>query len=95
MPKKDDDRLELRITNKLSNIGLRAPCRIMVEIHNGTVKLKGKVQYDYQKRSAITATRSMDGVRGIIDDLKVETPVHQWDDDQAPSTTGFVPPPET
>ena len=94
MAKKDDDRLELRITNKLGNIGLRAPCRIQVEVYHGAVKLKGKVQFDYQKRAAITAVRSMDGVRETIDQLKVETPVRVWDEVEPPKTDTFVPPPE-
>ena len=94
MAKKDDDRLELRITNKLGNIGLRAPCRIQVEVYHGTVKLKGKVLYDYQKRAAITAARSMDGVHGVIDELKVESPVRVWDEVEPPKTDTFVPPPE-
>jgi osmotically-inducible protein OsmY len=93
--KKEDDRLEMRLMNKLGNIGLRAPCRIQVEIYNGTVKLKGKVLFEYQKRAAITATRSMDGVHGIIDELKVEAPVRVWHEVEPPKTDTFVPPPET
>ena len=95
MAKKDDDRLELRLTNKLINIGLRAPCRLSVEVYNGSVKLRGNVQYAYQKRAAIMAIRSMDGVHGLIDQLKVEAPVRSWDESEQPSTTGFVPPPES
>lgn len=94
MAKKDDDRLELRLSNKLVNIGLRAPCRIQVEVYHGIVKLKGKVLFDYQKRAAITAARSMDGVKETIDELKVETPVRVWDDMEQPKTDTFVPPPE-
>jgi osmotically-inducible protein OsmY len=93
--KKEDDRLELRISNKLGNIGLRAPCRIQVEVYNGQVRLKGKVLFDYQKKAAITAVRSMDHVTGIIDELKVEAPVRAWDDAEPPKTDTFVPPPET
>jgi osmotically-inducible protein OsmY len=93
--KKDDDRLELRLNNKLGNIGLRAPCRIHVEVYNGIVKLKGKVLFDYQKRAAITATRSMDGVVSVIDELKVEAPVRVWDEVEPPKTDTFVPPPES
>ena len=95
MPKKDDDRLEMRITNKLSNVGLRAPCRFTVEVHNSTVKIKGKVQFDYQKRAALMAIRSMDGVKGLIDDLKVEAPVRAWEEDEQHGPGSFVPPPES
>ena len=77
MHNKEDDRLQLRLENKLLNIGLRAPCRVTVEIYNGTVTLKGVVQYEYQKRAAIHAVRSLDGVRSFIDLMKVQPPVRQ------------------
>ena len=81
MAKREDDRLLLRITNKLSNVGLRAPCRFTVDVYNGSVTIKGLVQYEYQRRAAITAIRGQDGVQSIIDQLKVQPPVHNWDDD--------------
>ena len=93
--KKEDDRIELRINNKLCNIGLRAPCRIQVDVYNGSVRIKGKVLFDYQKKAALMAVRSMDGVTGIIDELKVEPHARAWDDVEPPKTDGFVPPPET
>lgn len=80
MARKEDDRLQLRLGNKLINQGLRAPCRVNIEVHNGTITLNGIVQFDYQKRSAIQAARSMDGAKGVIDRLKVETPTRSWDD---------------
>ena len=86
MRKKDDDRLQLRLENKLLNIGLRAPSRVTVEIYNGTVTLKGVVQYEYQKRAAIHAVRSMDGVRSFIDLMKVQPPVRQPQPQQQDST---------
>lgn len=92
MAKKEDDRLQLRLENKYSSQGLRAPCRIRVEVYNGNVTVSGVVQYEYQKRSAILAARSMDGVQSVVDRLKVETPVHQWDDEPIP---GHGTPPTT
>src|SRR5262245_38978477 len=84
MRSKDDDRLRLRLENKLSNQGLRAPCRLSVEVYQKMVTLTGKVLYDYQKRAAIQAARSMDGVTGVIDRLKVEPPTKNWE--QEPHT---------
>jgi osmotically-inducible protein OsmY len=89
--KKDDDRLELRLTNKLGNIGLRAPCRLQIEVYDGTVTLKGMVQYEYQKKAAITAARSMEGVHGVIDQLKVTPPVRSWQEDEG-AQEAHVPP---
>ena len=95
MAKRDDDRLELKLTNKLGNIGLRTPCRIQVEVYQGGVTLKGMVLYDYQKRAAISAARSMDGVKSVIDQLKVQPPVKSWDDVENRPPESAEPPPGT
>ena len=68
--------------NNLSNLGLRAPCRIIVDVYNGDVTLKGVVQYGYQKRTAIQAVRSVDGVHRVDDQLKIEAPEKRWDEDE-------------
>ena len=81
MRNKDDDRLRLRLENKLSNQGLRAPCRLSVDVYHKTVTLNGIVQYDYQKRAEIQAARSMDGVAGVIDRVKVQAPVRTWEEE--------------
>lgn len=79
MPKRDDDRLHLRISNRLNNVGIRAPCRIILEVYDGDVTIKGVVQFEYQKKAAITTIRAMEGVHHICDQLKVEPPVKAWD----------------
>jgi hypothetical protein len=81
MRSKEDDRLRHKLENKLSNQGLRAPCRLSVEVYQKTATLTGMVQYEYQKRSAIQAARTLDGVSSVIDRIKIEAPVHRWDDD--------------
>jgi osmotically-inducible protein OsmY len=88
---KEDDRLQLRIENKLSAHGLRAPCRIKVDVHNAIVKVTGTVPYEYQKRTAMHAIRATDGVSSIIDLLKVEPAVRQWDDDAPPPPSEPIP----
>ena len=87
MAKKDDDRLQLRLDNKLLNLGLRAPCRVILEVYNGTVTLKGTLLYDYQRRAAIHAVRSTEGVKSFIDLMKIAPPVRQpqQDPNQPPS----------
>jgi hypothetical protein len=84
MRNKDDDRLRHKLENKLSNQGLRAPCRLSVEVYQKTVTLTGTVLYDYQKRAAVLAARTMDGISSVIDRLKVEAPVKRWDDGTVP-----------
>ena len=94
MPRKDDDRLQLRIANKLSNIGLRAPCRIHVEVYNGSVSVKGMVQYEYQRRAALQAIRSHEGVHDITDGLKIEAPGQKWAEDDGRAGSGHVAQPD-
>src|SRR5262245_20666911 len=92
MRNKDDDRLRLRLENKLSNQGIRAPCRLSVEVYQKMVTLTGKVLYDYQKRAAIQSARSMDGVTGVIDRIKVEAPTKNWENE--PHTPSAQPAPD-
>jgi len=79
MRSKDDERLRHRLENKLSNQGLRAPCRLTVEVYQRMATLTGKVLYDYQKRAAIQSARTMDGMNGVIDRIKVEPPTKNWE----------------
>jgi osmotically-inducible protein OsmY len=81
MAKKEDDRLQMRIENKLGSHGLRSPCRIAVEVYDGRVTLRGTVVYEYQRRAAVTTVRSFDGVRGVTDLIKVLPAVNRWDDE--------------
>jgi osmotically-inducible protein OsmY len=84
MRSREDDRLRHKLENKLSNQGLRAPCRLSVEVYQKTVTLTGTVLYDYQKRAAIQVSRSMDGVSSVIDRIKVEAPVRRWEEEGPP-----------
>jgi hypothetical protein len=84
MRNKDDDRLRHKLENKLSNQGIRAPCRVSVEVYQKSVTLIGTVLYEYQKRAAIQAARAMDGVSSVIDRLKIEAPVRVWDEGGPP-----------
>lgn len=45
--------------------------RIQVVVSNGVVSLSGKVEWEYQRRSAERAVRDMDGVKGVINKLGV------------------------
>lgn len=88
MAKREDDRLQLRLTNKLSNLGLRSPSRVHVEVYHGDVTIKGVVQFEYQRKAAVTAVRSMDGVESVIDQLKVQAPTRAWDEEGGDSSKG-------
>jgi hypothetical protein len=90
MRSKEDDRLRLRLENKLSNQGLRAPCRLSVEVYQNMATITGNVLYEYQKRAAIQAARTLDGISAVVDRIKVEAGVKKWDDD--PHAAPYKPP---
>ena len=66
-----DKTITERVTQLLSNRGLRSPCRVSVTTLNGEVTLSGTVQHSHQKTSAVQATRGANGVRRVVDQLTV------------------------
>ncbi len=76
---KDDERLLRRIELKLTQIGLRSPCEIIVRVSKGVVTLGGTVLFDYQKRAAVRAIRALDDVDDIVDELKIPPADRQWE----------------
>ena len=67
-----DETLLQKVTQQLSNRGLRSPCKIAVAARNGDVTLTGTLQYAHQRQAALQATRSVSGVRRVVDQLLVK-----------------------
>jgi len=80
MTRKDDERLQRRVEQRLASRGLRAPCRIQVSVNKGVVTLTGQVQYDYQKRAAVKAIQTLDGIQSVIEQLQVAPPKRAWEE---------------
>ncbi|NUQ61687.1 MAG: BON domain-containing protein [Pirellulales bacterium] len=59
------------VSHKLSRAGMATTCQITVLCQNGDVTLSGTLQFDHQRRTAISAARSAEGVRRVIDQLRV------------------------
>ena len=74
-----DHTVSNRVTHQMSNRGLRAPCDVRVQVHNGAVTLSGSVQYAYQKNSAMQAARSVEGAHTIIDQMQVIPQGKRWE----------------
>jgi hypothetical protein len=55
----------------IAGTGLRSPCHIQVQTRNGEVTLSGIVQYDHQRTAAVHAVRNLEGVKRVIENLKV------------------------
>ncbi|MHB8898336.1 MAG: BON domain-containing protein [Thermoguttaceae bacterium] len=61
-----------KVTQRLGRAGLGAGCTVRVSVKNGQVTLSGTIQRDLQRRPALRAATGIDGVRQVIDQLKVE-----------------------
>lgn len=101
----NDATISRNVTRQLASSGLRSPCRIQVQTRNGEVTLSGTVQFVHQRNSAVQAIRTVEGVKRIVEKLKVTPPPkHQYpqpaavskqepvgDENQAPPQDGEIP----
>ncbi len=72
-----DETLLQKVTQQLSNRGLRSPCKISVTARNGDITLSGTIQYQHQRMAAMQATRCVTGVRRVNDQMQVKVQVKQ------------------
>jgi hypothetical protein len=72
MNKVPDASIIQKVTRSLSNHGMRSPCHIAVAARKGDVTLSGTIQFEYQRIAALHAARGIDGVRRVMDQLKVQ-----------------------
>lgn len=63
-----------KLQQHLSRISLGAHSRVSATVHSGQVTLSGVLQYENQRRPALKAARSVEGVRGVLDQLRVQPP---------------------
>lgn len=78
MPPKNqppDSAISKIVSRQLASCGLRAPCQVRVQTRKGEVTLTGFVIFAHQKTSAVQAVQKVEGVRRVIDQMKVRSPV--------------------
>jgi BON domain len=68
-----DPRITQAVTQRLANRGIRPPSRISVTSANGQVTLSGSIQYEHQRHAVLHTTRAVEGVRRVVDMLKLIT----------------------
>ncbi|HEX7379890.1 MAG TPA: BON domain-containing protein [Pirellulales bacterium] len=82
MDRKDpisDATISKNVTRQLSARGLRPPCRIQVRTRQGEVTLSGTVQFVHQRDAAVQAVRTVEGIKRLVENLKVTPPAkHQY-----------------
>jgi osmotically-inducible protein OsmY len=60
----------------LSSRGMQSPCHIDVLARSGDVVLSGTILYEHQRLTALHAVRGINGVRHIVDNLRVQNKNH-------------------
>lgn len=63
-----------KVSQRLSRSGMATTCQLTVLCQQGDVTLSGTLQFEHQRRSALSAARSVDGVRRVIDQMRVLPP---------------------
>ena len=66
-----DSKITQTITLSLANKGIRAPCKVTVTTLKGSVTLTGLIQYEHQRPGALAATRGVNGVKRVVDNMRV------------------------
>ncbi|HYM86042.1 MAG TPA: BON domain-containing protein [Pseudoxanthomonas sp.] len=70
---KADQLITNQVNLKLSNRGIRTPCRVTVLTKNGEVTLTGTVQFAHQKSAATQAATGIAGVKRVVDQTTVNS----------------------
>jgi osmotically-inducible protein OsmY len=69
---KRDDQVKDAVEKRLENRPALKDDKIAVEVNNGVVRLTGTVDGFGERMTAVTVTRSTDGVKSVIDDLQIQ-----------------------
>jgi osmotically-inducible protein OsmY len=67
-----DDQIHDAVQKRLESREALKDDNINVEVKNGVVRLKGTVDGFGERMTALTVARSTDGVKSVIDDLRIE-----------------------
>ena len=67
-----------KVTERLSSLGVRAPCRVMVMSNKGNVTLSGTIQYEHQRHMALRTSKNVPGVLRVVDQMRVIPSGQHW-----------------
>ena len=70
----NDDAIKDAVSKRLDGNSQLSDSHITIEVKNGIARLTGDVQSQSDRLTALTVTRATQGVRGLVDDLKLEPP---------------------
>ena len=66
-----DPVISQKVSEKLSSLGVRAPCHVTVVSNKGNVTLAGTIQYEHQRHMAVRAIKGVAGVQRVVDQMQV------------------------
>jgi osmotically-inducible protein OsmY len=61
-----------KVQQRLARGCLGSGSRVTTTIRNGQVTINGSIEYEIQRRPALRAISSVEGVRGVVDQLRVQ-----------------------
>jgi osmotically-inducible protein OsmY len=79
-----DPAISQKVHERLSSLGVRAPCRVTVMCNKGNVTLSGTIQYEHQRHAAVRASRNVPGVLRVVDQMQVIPGGQHWKTDPKP-----------
>jgi osmotically-inducible protein OsmY len=82
--KTQDPVISRKVSEKLSCLGVRAPCRVTVVSDKGKVTLSGTIQYEGQRQVALRGIKGVAGVESVVDKMQLIPRVPQWKTNPGP-----------
>lgn len=73
----DKDLLKL-VTQRLARTGLASQTPVTAIVRNGNVTLSGIIHFEYQRKAAIKAVQTINGVQHVLDQLRVQPATAKW-----------------
>ena len=70
----DDAAIKTQVLARLATNGRTNPFRLDVQVSEGVVHLAGTVDNDHERRLAEREARSVDGVRQVVNDIRIGDP---------------------
>ena len=62
-----------KVNQRLTKTGLGSRCRVTATVRSGQVSLSGNIHYENQRRPALRAVGSVEGGKGVVDQLQVQS----------------------
>ena len=72
-----DKRIIQKVNQRLGRTGT-AQCKVTVAVRNGCVTVSGQIHYENQRLPILNSARSVEGVRSVVDQLRVKPPAKKW-----------------